>query len=74
MNAAIFYSLLKVSRAQDQGTRNDQYFQRKVAFIASMIFQTTMTAADMAIGGVVAGKVSEKGDLAAPCALAFIAG
>ena len=74
MNAAIFYRLLKVSKALDQGTRNDQHFKRKVAFIASMILQTTMTAADMAIGGVVAGKVSKKGDLAAPCALAFIAG
>ena len=74
MNAAIFYRLLKVSKAPDQGTRNDQYFKQKVAYTMSMILQTTMTAADLAIGGVVAGEVSAKGDLVAPCALAFIAG
>lgn len=33
-----------------------------------------MTAADIAIGKVVAGKVSQEGDLAAPCGLAYIAG
>ena len=74
MNIAIFYRLLKVSKALDQGTRNEQYFKQKVALTASMIVQTSMTAADIAIGLVVAGKVSEKGNLAATCALAYIAG
>ena len=74
MNVSIFYRLLKVSKSLDQGTKNDQYFKQQVALTASMILQATMTAADIAIGGVVAGKVSAKADLAAPCALAVIAG
>ena len=74
MNVKIFYSLLEVSKRLDQGTKNDQYFKQKMALTASMILQTTMTAADIAIGRVVAGKVSAKADLAAPCALAYIAG
>jgi len=74
MNAAIFYRLLKVTKLVDQGTKNEQYFKRKVAFVASLILQFFMTAADISMGGVVAGKVSEKGDLAGPCALGIIAG
>ena len=74
MNAAIFYRLLKVSQLSNQGTENEQYFKRKVALIASFILQSTMAAAAIAIGGVVAGKVSDKGNLAALCALAIIAG
>ena len=74
MNAGVFYRMLKVSKTLDQGTKNAQYFRRKVAFLASVILQIVMTAADIAIGGVVVGNMAGEQDLAAPGALAIIAG
>lgn len=73
VNVWIFVGLRAVSKPRDERTK-DQYFKQILAFTASIMFQSTMTAVNITIGCVVAGQASRDLDLAAVSALAIIAG
>ncbi len=73
-NAIILVRLLRLQNQPLSETEATQYLRRKIAFTASLVIQSTLAAADIAIAAVVTGKISKEHTLTSVAVLAFIAG
>ena len=66
--------LLRLQHPSESGNPNEHYFKRKTAFVTSFVIQTIWACADIAFGAAATSQVSEKGNVAALCAVSIITG
>ena len=74
LNGLVFFYMLRLQNQPSDVTEDTQYLRRKLALTTSLLIQISLVIADIAIAGVIAGKIYETHLSTSVVILAVIAG